>query len=83
MKRVRATTYGYVEVNKNTMQHIRFPNVFALGDCTNAPCSKTGAAIRKQAPVVVQNVMAVINKEQIKGNTPAIAPAPFRPNMVN
>jgi sulfide:quinone oxidoreductase len=48
-----SSPYGYVEINKNTMQHTRFTNVFAIGDCTNAPCSKTGAAIRKQAPVVV------------------------------
>jgi len=54
--------YGYVEVNKNTLQHSRYRNVFALGDCTNAPCSKTGAAIRKQVPVVVNNVLAVLNK---------------------
>jgi sulfide:quinone oxidoreductase len=54
---------GYVEINKNTMQHIRYENVFALGDCTNAPCSKTGAAIRKQAPVVVQNVLAVLSSK--------------------
>lgn len=56
--------YGYVEINKNTMQHSRFPNIFALGDCTNAPCSKTGAAIRKQAPVVVANLLAVIDKKE-------------------
>jgi sulfide:quinone oxidoreductase len=55
-----ANPYGYVEVNKSTLQHSRYPNIFALGDCTNAPCSKTGAAIRKQAPVVVQNVLAVL-----------------------
>ena len=52
---------GYVEIDKNTMQHTRFKNVFALGDCTNAPCSKTGAAIRKQAPVVVANVLSAID----------------------
>ncbi|HQS06048.1 MAG TPA: FAD/NAD(P)-binding oxidoreductase, partial [Daejeonella sp.] len=57
--------YGYVEVNKSTLQHSRYPNVFALGDCTNAPCSKTGAAIRKQAPVVVQNVLAVLADQQM------------------
>ena len=51
---------GFVEVDKFTLQHSRFPNVFALGDCTNAPCSKTGAAIRKQAPVVVANLLAVL-----------------------
>ncbi len=56
--------YGYVEINKHTMQHTRFNNVFALGDCTNAPCSKTGAAIRKQVPVVVTNILAVINHQQ-------------------
>lgn len=53
----QANPYGYVEVNKNTLQHSRFSNIFALGDCTNAPCSKTGAAIRKQAPVVVANLL--------------------------
>ncbi|WP_367754034.1 FAD/NAD(P)-binding oxidoreductase [Flavobacterium sp. WC2430] len=52
---------GFVEVDKYTLQHSRFPNVFALGDCTNAPCSKTGAAIRKQAPVVVANVLSLLN----------------------
>lgn len=35
---------GFVEVNKHTLQHIRFPNVFALGDCSGSPNSKTAAA---------------------------------------
>lgn len=49
---------GYVEIDKHTMQHIRFPDVFALGDAGSSPNSKTGAAIRKQAPVVVANLLA-------------------------
>ena len=49
---------GYVEVDKHTMQHVRYPNVFALGDAGSSPNSKTGAAIRKQAPVVVENITA-------------------------
>ena len=57
--------YGYVEVNKTTLQHSRYPNVFALGDCTNAPCSKTGAAIRKQAPVVVQNLLTFLTNQPL------------------
>lgn len=57
--------YGYVEVNKHTMQHSRYANVFALGDCTNAPCSKTGAAIRKQAPVVVSNVLSYLHQQAL------------------
>ncbi|MDX1907958.1 MAG: FAD/NAD(P)-binding oxidoreductase [Bacteroidia bacterium] len=54
--------YGYVEINKHTMQHVRYPNVFAAGDCTNAPCSKTGAAIRKQVPVLVDNLLATLKQ---------------------
>lgn len=50
---------GWVDVDKHTMQHVRFPNVFSLGDCSSLPCAKTGAAIRKQAPVMVQNLLAI------------------------
>lgn len=50
------TPQGYVDVDKHTMQHVRYPNVFALGDAGSTPNSKTGAAIRKQAPVVAANV---------------------------
>ncbi len=51
---------GWVDVDKNTLQHVRFPNVFALGDSSNLPTSKTAAAIRKQAPTVVQNLKSLI-----------------------
>jgi len=56
--------YGFVAVDKYTLQHSHFPNIFSLGDCINAPCSKTGAAIRKQAPVVVANLISVMNNEK-------------------
>lgn len=51
---------GYVQIDKNTMQHTRYPNVFSLGDVGSSPNSKTGAAIRKQAPVVVRNLLEVM-----------------------
>lgn len=49
---------GYVDIDKHTMQHVRYPNIFSLGDAGSSPNSKTGAAIRKQAPVVVENIDA-------------------------
>ncbi|MCA9177057.1 MAG: NAD(P)/FAD-dependent oxidoreductase [Planctomycetales bacterium] len=49
---------GWVDVDRNTLQHTRYANVFALGDCANLPTSKTGAAIRKQAPVAVKNLLS-------------------------
>ena len=55
-----ANPAGYVEIDKHTMQHVRFPEIFALGDAGSSPNSKTGAAIRKQAPVVVANLKATL-----------------------
>ncbi|MEW2491668.1 FAD/NAD(P)-binding oxidoreductase [Streptomyces sp. NPDC048411] len=52
---------GYVEIDKHTMRHVRYPNVWALGDVGSSPNSKTGAAVRKQAPVVVENLLATMN----------------------
>lgn len=56
-----ADAHGWVDVHKHTLQHVHYPNVFALGDCSSLPTSKTGAAIRKQAPVLVANLKAVMD----------------------
>ncbi len=55
-----AADTGWVSVDKYTTQHTKYPNVFALGDCSNLPTSKTGAAIRKQAPTLVANLTALM-----------------------
>lgn len=51
---------GWIEVDRQTLQHIRIPNVFGLGDASNLPTVKTGAAIRRQAPVLVSNLLALM-----------------------
>jgi sulfide:quinone oxidoreductase len=54
---------GWVNVNINTLQHNVYSNVFSLGDSAALPTAKTGAAVRKQAPVLVENLLHVINQE--------------------
>ena len=51
---------GWVDVHQNSMQSTKYPNVFGLGDACSTPNSKTAAAVRKQAPVVVRNLNALI-----------------------
>ena len=51
---------GWVDVDAKTLKHNTYNNVFALGDNSSLPTSKTGAAIRKQAPVLVDHLMAAI-----------------------
>lgn len=55
---------GWVAANKHTLQHPRWPNIFALGDCAGIPVSRTGAAVRKQMPVVAENLSAVLEGRQ-------------------
>ncbi|WP_339728242.1 FAD/NAD(P)-binding oxidoreductase [uncultured Gimesia sp.] len=51
---------GWVDVDKHSLQHVRYSNVFALGDSSSLPTSKTGAAIRKQSPALVKNLQALM-----------------------
>lgn len=52
---------GWLAVDKHTLQHLKYKNIFGLGDVTGVPNSKTGAAIRKQYPIVVANMLSVMN----------------------
>ena len=63
-----ADAKGWVDVNKFTLQHERYPSIFGLGDVTNTPNAKTGAAIRKQAPVVVKNLLALMNGKSLSAS---------------
>ena len=40
-------------------------NIFGIGDATSTPNSKTGAAVRKQAPVLVKNLLALMNGQPL------------------
>jgi len=52
---------GFVEVDQYSLQHKRFANVFAIGDVAGMPNSKTAAAVRGQAPVLVANLLAQLD----------------------
>jgi len=56
-----ANEAGWVSVDPQSMQHTQYPNVFSCGDASSLPTSKTGAAIRKQAPALVENLRQVMS----------------------
>jgi sulfide:quinone oxidoreductase len=56
---------GWLDVDKGTLRHNRYKNVFGIGDNTSTPNAKTGAAIRKQAPVLVENLYRSITGQQM------------------
>lgn len=61
-----ANSAGWLEVDKYSLQHIRYPNVFGLGDINGTAKGKTAATVKLSAPVVVQNLIDVM-----KGQAPS------------
>ncbi len=72
-----ADAAGWVEVDKYSLRHVRFPNVFALGDVSSLPTSRTGAAIRKQAPVLVENLLAARDGKPLAARYDGYASCPL------
>jgi sulfide:quinone oxidoreductase len=60
-----ANAAGWVDVDKYKLVHPKYSNVFPIGDCSGLPTSKTGAAIRKQAPVLVENLASAIGGQPL------------------
>ncbi|XP_054287912.1 sulfide:quinone oxidoreductase, mitochondrial-like [Macrosteles quadrilineatus] len=55
---------GFLSIDKETLRHIKFKNIFGVGDCTNLPTAKTAAAVSVQVGVLGRNLAAVMkNKE--------------------
>lgn len=57
---------GFIEANKETLQHTRYKNVFCCGDVAGIPMGKTGGSVRKQYPVLTENLIATM-----EGKTPS------------
>jgi len=55
---------GWMAVDIHTLQSKAFKNVFGLGDVVALPTAKTGAAVRKQAPAVVENLLSVLEGKE-------------------
>lgn len=55
-----ANEAGFVAVNKQTLQHDNFPNVFSLGDCSSVPTAKTAAAVASQCNILHKNLDSVM-----------------------
>jgi sulfide:quinone oxidoreductase len=72
-----ANANGWIDVEKHTLQHTKYKNIFACGDAANLPVSRTGAAIRKQAPVVVSNLLAIMKGKSMTASYSGYSSCPI------
>ncbi|XP_027725835.1 sulfide:quinone oxidoreductase, mitochondrial [Vombatus ursinus] len=59
-----ADVAGWVDLDKETLQHKKYPNVFGIGDCTNLPTSKTAAAVAAQSGVLDHTISLVMKNQK-------------------
>lgn len=55
-----ANEKGWLDVDKYTLQHKRYGNIFGAGDINGTPKGKTAATVKLSAPIVVTNLIDVI-----------------------
>ena len=62
-----ADAAGWVDVDHATLRHVKpeLGNIFALGDCSSLPTSKTAAAITSQAPILTENLFSVMDTGKV------------------
>jgi sulfide:quinone oxidoreductase len=61
-----ANAAGWIDVNPKSLQHNQFSNIFALGDAAATTNAKTAAAVRKQVPVVIDNILSLKNNTDLR-----------------
>lgn len=54
------TDQGWIEVDQQSLRHLRYPDIFALGDVAGVPKGKTAASVKWQVPVVEDHLIAAI-----------------------
>ncbi|RHZ78274.1 hypothetical protein Glove_166g244 [Diversispora epigaea] len=59
---------GWVDIDQYTMQHLKYSNIFSLGDASSAPTSKTAAAISPQSGVLKKNLLDMMEGKFNTGN---------------
>jgi sulfide:quinone oxidoreductase len=54
---------GWVPVDKNTLKHTTHDNMWAIGDATSIPISKSGSVAHYEATVAAAEIVAVVKGE--------------------
>lgn len=61
-----ASANGWIPVNQETLQHVKYANIFSLGDIAAVALGKTGGSVRKQYKIVANNIISAIKNEELQ-----------------
>lgn len=69
---------GYLECNRETLQHKKYKNVFGIGDILATPLGKTAGSCLHQAPIIVQNILDDLNKQNLSAKYDGYSVCPIK-----
>ncbi len=75
----KGTAKGWLEVDKETLQHRRYKNVFGIGDICGIPMGKTGGSARHHAPILTANLISEMEKKELKEKFDGYTVCPLKP----
>jgi sulfide:quinone oxidoreductase len=74
----KGSAKGWLEVDRETLQHLRYPNVFGIGDICGTPLGKTGGTARHHGPILVENLIAAMEAKELKGKFDGYTVCPLK-----
>ena len=74
----RGSAQGWLEVDRETLQHCRYANVFGIGDICGIPKGKTGGSTRHHAPIVAANLIAQMENKKLKATFDGYTVCPIK-----
>lgn len=74
----KGTGKGWLEVDQYTLQHRRYKNVFGIGDICGVPKGKTGGSARHHGPIMVANLIAVMEGKEPKAKFDGYTVCPLK-----
>jgi len=69
---------GWLEVDKHTLQHKRYANVFGIGDICGIPMGKTGGSARHHGPILVENLLSQMKHKKLKAKFDGYTVCPLK-----
>ena len=74
----KGSAKGWLEVDKESLQHRRYKNVFGIGDVCGIPMGKTGGSARHHGPVLVENLIAQMESKELKAKFDGYTVCPLK-----
>jgi len=74
----KGTAKGWLAVDRYTLQHMKYKNVFGIGDILGTPKGKTGGSARHHGPILQDNLVAAMEGKELNAKFDGYTVCPLK-----